>query len=176
MQWAAQQMIEAFPFGEMPRYLIRDRDSIYGDYSSGRVENHGNRRSSLRTTITLAKSVLRTNHRFHTPRTLESRDHIGRGSSQAHLSLYFSYYHESRPHYRLIAIHRRHVKSSHRARENSSPFRRSVNCIIATRGLRDRRILPSDPSFAAVSLRATAQIDPFGWCRANRLIRRSALS
>jgi transposase InsO family protein len=27
----AQQLREAFPFGEAPRYLIRDRDGIYGD-------------------------------------------------------------------------------------------------------------------------------------------------
>src|SRR5262249_20652420 len=28
--WVAQQLREAFPFGTAPRYLIRDRDSIYG--------------------------------------------------------------------------------------------------------------------------------------------------
>ena len=28
--WVAQQLREAFPFDEAPRYLIRDRDSIYG--------------------------------------------------------------------------------------------------------------------------------------------------
>jgi putative transposase len=29
--WVAQQLREAFPFGEAPRYLIRDRDGIYGE-------------------------------------------------------------------------------------------------------------------------------------------------
>jgi transposase InsO family protein len=29
-QWTAQQMVEAFPFDTAPRYLIRDRDGIYG--------------------------------------------------------------------------------------------------------------------------------------------------
>ncbi len=29
-QWTAQQLVEAFPFDEAPRYLLRDRDSIYG--------------------------------------------------------------------------------------------------------------------------------------------------
>jgi transposase InsO family protein len=28
--WAAQQMIEAFPFTTPPRYLLRDRDGLYG--------------------------------------------------------------------------------------------------------------------------------------------------
>jgi len=30
-EWTAQQLREAIPFGEVPRYLIRDNDSKYGD-------------------------------------------------------------------------------------------------------------------------------------------------
>jgi len=29
-QWTAQQVVEAFPWDEAPRYLLRDRDCIYG--------------------------------------------------------------------------------------------------------------------------------------------------
>jgi putative transposase len=29
-RWTAQQLTEAFPYGHPPRYLLRDRDSIYG--------------------------------------------------------------------------------------------------------------------------------------------------
>jgi putative transposase len=29
-RWAAQQLAEAFPFSHSPRYVLRDRDSIYG--------------------------------------------------------------------------------------------------------------------------------------------------
>ena len=29
-QWTAQQVVEAFPWDEVPRYLLRDRDRIYG--------------------------------------------------------------------------------------------------------------------------------------------------
>jgi len=29
-QWTAQQMLEAFPFDTAPKYLLRDRDRIYG--------------------------------------------------------------------------------------------------------------------------------------------------
>src|SRR6476620_206462 len=29
-EWTAQQMLEAFPFDKAPRYLLRDRDGIYG--------------------------------------------------------------------------------------------------------------------------------------------------
>ena len=31
-EWTAQQIINAFPYEEAPRFLIRDRDDIYGDY------------------------------------------------------------------------------------------------------------------------------------------------
>ncbi len=40
-QWTAQQSVEAFPFEESPRYLLRDRDSSYGDYFRQRVYNMG---------------------------------------------------------------------------------------------------------------------------------------
>ena len=34
-------MSEAFPFEEAPRYVIRDRDQIYGEYFRNRVGNMG---------------------------------------------------------------------------------------------------------------------------------------
>src|SRR5262249_30134290 len=30
-QWIAQQMLEAFPFDSVPKYLLRDRDAVYGN-------------------------------------------------------------------------------------------------------------------------------------------------
>jgi hypothetical protein len=36
--WTAQQIIEAFPEGQTPRYLVRDRDGIYGEYFQYRVQ------------------------------------------------------------------------------------------------------------------------------------------
>jgi len=36
-RWTAQQLIEAFPFDEAPRYLIRDRDGTYGNHFQDRV-------------------------------------------------------------------------------------------------------------------------------------------
>ena len=41
-EWTARQMVEAFPFGEAPRYMIRARDGIYGDHFRRRVKNMGN--------------------------------------------------------------------------------------------------------------------------------------
>ena len=40
-QWTAQQIVESFPWDTIPKYLIRDRDSIYGNYFRQRVTNMG---------------------------------------------------------------------------------------------------------------------------------------
>jgi transposase InsO family protein len=40
-QWTAQQIVEAFPFDEAPRFLLRDRDQIYGADFQQRVTNMG---------------------------------------------------------------------------------------------------------------------------------------
>jgi transposase InsO family protein len=39
--WTAQQVVDAFPWDEVPRYLLRDRDRIYGDVFRQRVRNMG---------------------------------------------------------------------------------------------------------------------------------------
>ena len=40
-EWTAQQVIEAFPWDTAPKYLLRDRDGIYGDWFKRRVKNLG---------------------------------------------------------------------------------------------------------------------------------------
>jgi transposase InsO family protein len=40
-EWTAQQIVEAFPWDEVPRYLLRDRDGIYGAHFRRRVKNMG---------------------------------------------------------------------------------------------------------------------------------------
>lgn len=40
-QWAAQQMVEAFPWDSAPKYLLRDRDAIFGEAFRRRVASLG---------------------------------------------------------------------------------------------------------------------------------------
>jgi hypothetical protein len=40
-EWIAQQITEAFPWNEAPRYLIRDRDGIYGAAVTRRLRAMG---------------------------------------------------------------------------------------------------------------------------------------
>src|SRR5262249_49425733 len=42
-EWIARQLTEAFPWNEAPRYLIRDRDRIYGDGARQRITAMGTR-------------------------------------------------------------------------------------------------------------------------------------
>jgi len=40
-QWTGQQIIEAFPWDTAPKYLLRDRDAIYGNQFQKRVKSMG---------------------------------------------------------------------------------------------------------------------------------------
>ena len=40
-RWTAQQIVEACPWNTLPKYLLRDRDSIYGEYFQSRIQNMG---------------------------------------------------------------------------------------------------------------------------------------
>ena len=40
-QWTAQQVVQAFPFDTAPRFLLRDRDSIYGAFLRKRIGDLG---------------------------------------------------------------------------------------------------------------------------------------
>jgi len=46
--WTAQQIIEAFPWNTAPRYLLRDRDGVYGDEFRRRGIRWCSRRASCR--------------------------------------------------------------------------------------------------------------------------------
>ncbi|MDZ7781677.1 MAG: integrase core domain-containing protein [Halioglobus sp.] len=40
-RWTAQQLVEAFPFDTAPRYLLRDRDAIFGNKVRRRIKSLG---------------------------------------------------------------------------------------------------------------------------------------
>ena len=102
-QWAAQQVVEAFPAdGNEPRYLIRDRDGIYGDYFRRRIKNMG-----IREVLIAPRSPW---HNPYAERVIgsirrECTNHIV-VLSEAHLrrvlKSYVSYYNASRPHMSLV--------------------------------------------------------------------------
>ena len=40
-EWTAQQLREAFPWGSAPRFLLRDRDRIFGSDFTKQLEEFG---------------------------------------------------------------------------------------------------------------------------------------
>jgi transposase InsO family protein len=100
-RWTAQQIIEAFPFDEVPRYLIRDRDSIYGEWFRRRVKNMG-----INEVVTAFRSPWQNPfvERVIGSIRRECLDHVI-VLNETHLlrilRSYLNYYHESRTHLSL---------------------------------------------------------------------------
>jgi transposase InsO family protein len=99
--WTGQQLREAFPFGQLPRYLLRDRDSIFGDDFREQVRDMG---------ICEVLSAPRAPwQRAYVERVIgsvrrECLDHVivfHENSLRRTLHSYFDYYHRSRTHLSL---------------------------------------------------------------------------
>ena len=58
-EWTMQQMREAFPWDQAPRYVLRDRDAIYGS-DCRHDPKYGNGGSAYCAAIPLAKSLCGT--------------------------------------------------------------------------------------------------------------------
>ncbi len=100
-EWTAQQVIEAFPWDTAPKYMMRDRDSIYGEYFKKRIKSMG-----IEEVISAYKSpwqnpfverVIGSIRRD----CLDHTNHMiifNEGHLRRILKSYFEYYHEDRTH------------------------------------------------------------------------------
>ena len=68
-EWTAQQLLEAFPFDTAPRYLVRDRDAVYGE----KVRRQLRVRHRYCTGIAVAERVRRAIDRKYSARAARSR-------------------------------------------------------------------------------------------------------
>jgi hypothetical protein len=75
-EWTAQQLREAFPWETAPRYLLRDRDTIFGPEFVKQVKAMGIKQGALGATVALAASLYRARDRHAAPRVPGSRDRI----------------------------------------------------------------------------------------------------
>ena len=100
-EWTAQQVVEAFPVDETPRFLLRDRDSIYGEFFRQRVRHMG-----IEEVVTAPRSPWQNPYleRLNGSIRRECLDHVI-VLNEAHLrrilTSYFAHYHESRAHLSL---------------------------------------------------------------------------
>ena len=96
--WTAQQIVEAFPWDTAPRYLLRDRDHIYGEWFRKRVKSMG-----IEEVITAYHSPWQNPYveRLHGSIRRECTDHVivwGENHLRRILRSYFEYDHEDRTH------------------------------------------------------------------------------
>jgi len=110
-EWIAQQITEAFPWNEVPRYLIRDRDGIYGAAVRRRLRAMGIRDKPI-----APGSPWQNGHAERLIGTIrrECLDHLivfGEAHLRRILREYAAYYNGMR---------------THRALSQDSPFRREV--------------------------------------------------
>lgn len=99
--WTGQQIVEAFPYDEAPRFMIRDRDGIYGMDFRERVKHMG-----IEDVVTAPQSPWQNPFAERVIGSIrrECLDHVI-VVNEAHvrriLASYFAYYHESRTHLSL---------------------------------------------------------------------------
>jgi putative transposase len=96
--WTAQQMVEAFPFTTPPRYLIRDRHSIYGAEFVHRVQRLGMEQKLTAPRAPWQNPMV---ERLIGSIRRECLDHViilHEPHLRQILSDYFAYYHEHRTH------------------------------------------------------------------------------
>ena len=100
-EWLARQITEAFPWGSAPTYLIRDNDGAYGDVFTRRVRAMG-----IRDRPIAPRSPWQNGHMERVIGTVrrECLDQMlifGESHLRQILTLYASYYNESRTHLSL---------------------------------------------------------------------------
>jgi transposase InsO family protein len=118
-QWTAQQMVEAFPWDEAPRYLLRDRDNIYDTPFRRRVRSLG-----IEEVLTAPRSPWQNPYveRLIGSVRRDCLDHVivlNERHLKRLLRSYFSYYHAARTHLALD-------KQSPEPRQVESPERGKV--------------------------------------------------
>ena len=100
-EWTAQQLREAFPFDQIPRYLLRDRDKIFGDDFRRQARD-----MRMEEVLSAPRSPWQ---RAYVERLIgsirrECLDHVivfHQAGLRRTLAAYFSYYHQTRPHLSL---------------------------------------------------------------------------
>jgi putative transposase len=97
-EWTAQQMCEAFPWESAPRYLLRDRDRIFGAEFVNQVKAMG-----IRQVLSAPRSPWQRAYVERVIGTIrrECLDHMivfGGRSLYRHLRSFIDYYHCSRTH------------------------------------------------------------------------------
>lgn len=99
--WTVQQLREAFPFDQIPQYLLRDRDRIFGEEFGKGVQAMG-----IQEVLSAPRSPWQRAYVERVIGTIrrECLDHVivfNEASLYQHVKRFLEYYHESRTHLSL---------------------------------------------------------------------------
>src|SRR5437588_349505 len=97
-EWVACQISEAFPWNEAPRYLIRDRDRVYGTMVTRRVRAMGIRDKPIACGFALANLFCGKIDRVDPTGCLDHFVILGQAHLRRILGAYAAYYNVSRTH------------------------------------------------------------------------------
>ena len=100
-EWTRQQLREAFPYEQLPRYLLRDRDTIFGEEFRRQVKDMGIHEVLSAPRAPWQKAYV---ERVIGSIRRECLDHVivfHKSSLRRILTSYFEYYHRSRTHLSL---------------------------------------------------------------------------
>ena len=127
-EWTAQQIVDAFPWETAPRYMLRDRDGIYGAYFIRRVEGLG-----IQEVLTAPRSPWQSPYVERVVGSIrrECFDHVivlGECHMRRILREYVDYYHSCRTHLSL-------EKDAPDRRPVESPAMGGVNAVPKVGGL-----------------------------------------
>jgi len=96
--WTAQQIVNAFPYDRAPKYLLRDRDAIYGSVFVQRVQGLGIQEKLIAPRSPwqnpFVERLIGSVRRECLDRVIVFHEHQLRQI----LESYFEYYHRVRPH------------------------------------------------------------------------------
>jgi transposase InsO family protein len=96
-KWAANVFVDAFPWDTAPRFLLRDRDKIYGKVFKERVKQFG-----VKEVVTAFKSPWQNGYVERLMGSIRRDvDHmiiLNKRHLRSVLTKYFGYYHEDRTH------------------------------------------------------------------------------
>ena len=130
-EWTGQQLRNAFPWDTTPRYLLRDRDRIFGNDFTRQVEEMG-----IREVLSAPRSPWQRAYVERVIGTIrrECLDHVivfNEASLHRHVRSFVTYYHESRTHLSL-------GKDSPEPRAVQTPERGRIVAIPQVGGLHHR--------------------------------------
>jgi len=97
-EWAAQQVVNAFPFDTAPKYLLRDRDSIYGSVFVQRVEGMGIKQKLISPRSPWQNPYVERLIGSIRRECLDRVIVLNERQLRQILEPFFAYYHEVRPH------------------------------------------------------------------------------